>query len=145
MSSAYKTQQQTVSQHVYRNHNFSGEQLDHQCTVRITLEIKHPPVVHHTKQKTIHEVHYSTLLYIADYHTSTVIDELECLELLCITAFYKFHCTRLEPADLELDVWLLYGYHYSSSEIESQGYKPRSSLGFGFRNGKVAFVVTRSV
>ena len=35
--------------------------------------------------------------------------------------------------------------HHTSSEIESQGYKSRSSLGFGFRNGKVAFVVTQSV
>ena len=39
-----------MSQHVYRNHNFSDEQLDRQCTVRTALEIKHPPVLHHTKQ-----------------------------------------------------------------------------------------------
>jgi len=56
-----------------------------------------------------------------------------------------FSTISFEPADLELDVWLLYGYHQSSSQIESQGYKSRSSLGFGFRKGKVAFVVTRSV
>ena len=48
----------------------------------------------------------------------------------------RFSTISFEPADLELDVRRLYGYHRSSSEIESQGYKSRSSLGFGFRNGK---------
>jgi len=68
-----------------------------------------------------------------------------CGEGNAIGPFDRFVYYILNQLTLNLMFCSFMDHHRSSSEIESQGYKSRSSLGFGFRNGKVAFMVTRSV
>jgi len=76
-----KHSQQTVSQHVYRNQNFSDEQLDHKCTVRIALEINH-----HLSYTAQNRKRFTNTLFHITLHCKLpyqyVKDELdECLKL----------------------------------------------------------------